>query len=145
MARTFALAGLLRLRHVQEDEAQSVLAAANARAREAAVRSAMARAQLENGSQLDGVFDSSALLAVAAARSSARSMLAELDAVAQGHQASAEQAQVAFSAARARSIGLEKLEQKHNAVVAEEDVRSEQIVLDEIASTAWNRGQEDDR
>jgi flagellar FliJ protein len=140
MARAFSLAGLLRLRHVQQDEAASDLAAANARLREAAVRRAKAWAMLESGSQLDGVVDSHSLLAVAAARSSARSMLAELDAVVLGHEEAAGHAQVTFNAARARSIGLEKLEEKHTAVVAEEDVRSEQLVLDEIASTAWNRG-----
>ncbi|WP_231556235.1 hypothetical protein [Cryobacterium sp. MLB-32] len=78
---------------------------------------------------------------MAAARASSRSMLADLDALGQGHLATLAQAQSVFDAARAESIGLEKLEARHSAAVAAADLRAEQIVLDEIASTRWHRDQ----
>ncbi|HEV7566974.1 MAG: hypothetical protein QOD05_1709 [Microbacteriaceae bacterium] len=140
MPRTFSLAGLLRLRHVQQEEAAAELARANRRLRETAARRERAYALLEETASAVG--DSTTLVAVAAARASSRSMLAALDAVTNDQQSDANRAQAAFNAARAGSIGLEKLEHKHAVALATEDVRAEQGVIDELASTAWHRERE---
>ncbi len=137
MSRSFPLAGLLRLRHAQQDEAGSALASANARLAEATARRARTAAVLTG--EPVAITDSATLFAVSAARASTRGMLAELDAMAASRRAEADSAQAAFNAARTRSIGLEKLEVKHIERVLTEDARAEQLVLDEVASTAWHR------
>lgn len=137
MKRLFPLAGLLRLRHLEQDEAAGELAAANSRVQDTETRRDRARALLHGGAH--SPTSAAAMHAMAAARSSSRSMLADLDALAQGHLATLAQAQTVFDAARAQSIGLEKLEARHTAAVAAADLHAEQIVLDEIASTRWHR------
>jgi flagellar FliJ protein len=137
MARTFALAGLLRLRHLQQDQAAGDLATANAQSQANLTRRAQARAALD-------VLPSTAtgadtLYAVAAARASARSMLAEMDALGRNYQLAVGEAQVAFDAKRAESVSLEKLEGRHGAAALAEDLHTEQGILDEIASTGWHR------
>jgi flagellar FliJ protein len=73
------------------------------------------------------------------ARASSRSMLSDLAALSALAEADTAQAREDFQAARARTVGLEKLEEKHTAAVMAEDLRAEQIVLDEIASASWQR------
>ncbi|MDJ0325279.1 hypothetical protein QMG61_16050 [Cryobacterium sp. PH31-AA6] len=137
MARLFALAGLLRLRHLQQDQAAGDLAAANAVAAANAQRRANTRATLEVLPST--VTGAETLYAVAAARASARSMLAEMDALGSNYQSAVGEAQAAYDASRAESVSLEKLEGKHGAAVAADDLHAEQTILDEIASTAWHR------
>jgi flagellar FliJ protein len=139
MARSFPLAGLLRLRHLQQDQAASRLAAANARLRESGTSLVQARTLL--GESISEVSDPATLHAVAAARASSRSMLAELQAADTLRRTEAEQAQLAFQQARAQAIGLEKLEAQHDLSAAAEELHGEQVVLDEIASGAWHRGE----
>jgi flagellar protein FliJ len=137
MARAFALSGLLRLRHLQQDEAAGELAAANARIAENAARRSQASAALL---VLPSVVTSAAsLAAVAAARTSAQSMLADLDALGREYGLAAADAHAAFAVTRTKSVGLEKLEGRHGVNLAAEDLRAEQTVLDEIASTGWHR------
>ncbi len=137
MARTFALAGLLRLRHLQQDQAAGDLAAANAAARANTLRRAHARAALEV--LPSNVTGPETLYAVAAARASSRSMLSEMDALGRNYQTAVGEAQAAYDATRAESVSLEKLEGRHGQVVAAEDLHAEQTILDEIASTSWHR------
>jgi flagellar FliJ protein len=137
MSRAFPLAGLLRLRHAQQDEAGSMLASANARLADATARRARTAAMLA-GEPVQ-VTDTATLLALSAARASTRGMLAELDAMAASRRADVDTAQAAYNAARTRSVGLEKLEAKHTERVQAEDARVEQLVLDEVASTSWHR------
>src|SRR5690606_2272893 len=111
MSRMFPLAGLLRLRQVQEERAASDLAAANVRARELRARQARMRGAL--GETSTTPTSTTVLYAVAAARASSRSMLAELDALDSEHQPVLDEANEVFSEARARSIGLEKLAVRH--------------------------------
>ena len=138
MARGFRLAGLLRLRQVQEEQAASDLAAANARARENAARQNRARATL-GGSGADAT-SSTVLYAIAAARSSSRSMLAELEAVDQRNQETVSAAASAYAAARARSLGLEKLEARHAENQNALDIAAQQAVVDEIATNSPKSG-----
>jgi flagellar FliJ protein len=135
MTRTFSLAGLLRLRRIREDQAAGSLAAANARVRENAERTAQVRNSLdENGTSVSNL---AALHAVSTARASSRSMLAELNALAVLRQSAAEESAAEFAAARSQSIRIEKLEMRHGELVAQQDLHAEQIVLDEIASRSW--------
>jgi flagellar FliJ protein len=66
-------------------------------------------------------------------------MLAEMDALGNNYQTAVGEAQAAYDASRAESVSLEKLEGRHGAVVAAEDLHAEQTILDEVASTAWHR------
>jgi flagellar FliJ protein len=143
MARMFPLAGLLRLRQVQEERAASELATANARSRE--LRSRQSRALDTLGSSTAEPTNSSVLYAVAAARASSRSMLAELDALDVEHQPVLDQANEAFAEARARSIGLEKLAGRHQQQQTEEDLHTEQAAIDEMASNGWHRNNDEEK
>ena len=138
MSRRFPLAGLLRLQQLHEDAAAIQLAAANARS--SATRARQKAARLELAEMPSEVVNAAALNTVAAARSSSRSMLAELAAVSADNQVRTEQAQAAFNAARSQSVRLQKLETKHEARVAAEDLHTEQTAIDEIATGSWHRG-----
>ncbi len=132
MERAFRLAGLLRLRKLQEDQAAAVLATANARLRACEAHRAGRSAALAHHTLPDG--DPRAFAAGTAARASLGGLLVEARA---GVVTSRDRVTVdtsAWSAARSLSVGLEKLEDKHRIVVNHEDDRLEQIVLDEIAS-----------
>lgn len=141
MARAFPLAGLLRLRRLQEEAAAGRLAAANISLRETTDSHARTLQTLADSPL--AVTDSATLAAVAAARASSRAMLTDLAALGVRRAADAAQAQTAFSAARAESVGLEKLESRHAVEVAAEDLRTEQTALDELAGTAWQRRQKE--
>ncbi|MET1155648.1 flagellar FliJ family protein [Arthrobacter sp.] len=131
MARSFPLAGLLRLRQLQQDQAAGNLAAANNRARESGARVVAARNEL--GETISEVSDAATLHAVAAARSASRSMLADLENLDRTRQHEAQQAQQEFLAVRKQSVGLEKLETRHLEAEAVEELRREQLVLDELS------------
>ncbi|NJC21219.1 flagellar FliJ protein [Arthrobacter pigmenti] len=132
MNRRFPLAGLLRLRQVNQDQAAADLAAANGRLRESSARRRQALVALDGSTA--HIADTAALHAIAAARSAARGMLTELAAVEDGLRSEATRAQEAFNAARTQTIGLEKLKERHAAEVSAEDLRTEQKTLDELAS-----------
>ena len=143
MSRPFSLAGLLRLRHLQQDQAAGDLAAANARLRATATRIDETRAALEHLPLNPTGADT--LYAIAAARASSRSMLAELVALDGVAQKAAAAAQPDFEAKKAASASLEKLEGRHGAAEAAEDLHAQQTVIDEIASTGWHRRQGEQR
>ena len=138
--KPFSLAGLLRVRHAQQQKAMAELSEANRRIRDVAERRARAERTLTDAvGTKDVITDAATLNAVAAARASTRGMLAELDAVASEHRAAAAVAQQEYNATRARSIALEKLEARHAVAAAAADLHEEQIALDEIASVAHHR------
>ncbi|MFZ3453271.1 flagellar export protein FliJ [Arthrobacter sp. 7Tela_A1] len=141
MGRDFPLAGLLRLRRLQQDSAAGELAAANAKLR----RTSAARSEAYDSlaaTPLEAA-DPATLNAIAAARASSRSLLADLLSAEALDSAAASNAQTEFHAARARSVGLEKLEDKHAEALAVEDLHAEQTVLDELAGTTWHRRQKE--
>ena len=137
MSRPFSLAGLLRLRHLEQDQAAGDLSAANARLRAAASRIDETRAALDHLPMTPTGADT--LYAIAAARASSRSMLAELAALETVAQRAAADAQHEFEARKAAAVSLEKLEGRHGAAADAEDLHAEQAVIDEIASTGWHR------
>ncbi|WCI07429.1 flagellar FliJ family protein [Arthrobacter sp. OVS8] len=85
------------------------------------------------------------LRAVAAARSSSHSMLADLQNLSRIAETEEATARQEFIAARTRSVGLEKLQARHDAEVFTADLRAEQSALDEIASTVWHREEQEVR
>ena len=137
MSRAFTLAGLLRLRHLEQDQAAGDLAEANARLRATATRIDETRAALDHLPISPTGADT--LYAIAAARASSRSMLAELAALDTVAQQTQNDAQREFAAKKAASVSLEKLEGRHGVLLAEADLLAEQAVIDEIASTGWHR------
>lgn len=140
MTRNFALGGLLRLRRLEQDQAAGGLAAANAGTRESAAREAAARSVLSESTVAAGSLG--AMHGIAAARASSRSMVAELSAVTAERRRRAEEAQQEYSAARKNTLSLEKLAFRHSEAEALLELQAEQIVLDELAGTAWQRGAE---
>jgi flagellar FliJ protein len=137
VSRAFSLAGLLRLRHLQQDQAAGDLAEANATSRAMAARVEAARGALDNLPTDPAGADT--FHAIVAARASSRSMLAELSGLATVTDRAAANAQLDYDARKAASVSLEKLELRHDAAEAEADLQSEQAVIDEIASTGWHR------
>ncbi|MBM7801449.1 flagellar FliJ protein [Curtobacterium luteum] len=140
MVRKFPLAGLLRLRHAEQDRAAAGLAAANDRLRDAADARVKARRSLADQADAQPIEDAATLSAVAAARAATRGMLQELDAVVQSRRADADRAQDAYTAARRAALGLEKLEEQHVVAATAEDLRTEQNALDEIAARSRTEG-----
>lgn len=141
MTRAFPLAGLLRLRRLQEEAAAAKLAAANAQVQETSHVQAQAYQVLAQSPL--AATDSATMCAIAAARASSRAMLADLAALGIRRTADADTAQAAFYSARADSVSLEKLEARHVLEAAAEDLRAEQTVLDELAGNAWQRRQKE--
>jgi len=140
MSRQFSLAGLLRLRQIQQDQAASGLASARSRSNSVRAREASARRQL---TATDAeIVSSASLRAVAAARSASHSMLADLQNLARIAETDEATAREEFIAARTRSVGLEKLQARHHAEVTTAELRAEQSTLDEISSTMWHRDEQ---
>lgn len=140
MSRQFSLAGLLRLRQIQQDQAATGLA--RARSRSSSVRAREAAARRDLSATDDPISSSASLRAIAAARSSSHSMLADLQNLGRIAETEEAEARREFIAARTRSVGLEKLQARHDAEVTTEDLRAEQSALDEIASTVWHRDEQ---
>jgi flagellar FliJ protein len=138
MSRQFSLAGLLRLRRLEQDQAAAHLGAVNAQLRAVNARKDAALAEAEQG--LSEAGDSAALRAIAAARSASSSLLADLEALSALADEDAVTAQLALAAARARTLGLEKLEARHTLDVAAADLSAEQTVLDELSTARRGAG-----
>lgn len=140
MARQFPLAGLLGLRRLEESQAVAALSAANRRHAGLQARQGALLHDLEQSPS--EAADAPALRMAAVARASSRSMLNDLTALTALSEADTVRAQEDFQQARAATVGLEKLENKHATGLAVEDLRTEQLVLDEIASRTWHRQKE---
>jgi flagellar FliJ protein len=140
MNRQFSLAGLLRLRQIQQDQAASGLASARSRSSSVRAREASARRQL--GASDEDIVSSASLRAVAASRSASHSMLADLQNLARVAETDEATAREEFIAARTRSVGLEKLQARHQADVHAAELSAEQSALDEISSTIWHRDEQ---
>ncbi|MGW9627837.1 hypothetical protein [Microbacterium sp. NPDC055521] len=131
MARSFSLAGLLRVRSIQERAAAQELSRAvieenQTRTRERHLRAALA------ATDSDAV-DVRSLAAMAAARVAGRSMLADLESLAHVQQQAVELAQSTHSEVRREVRGLDRLASAHVARMRADALRAEQHDLDEIA------------
>ena len=138
MTREFSLAGLLRVREIQERAAaqrlsRAVIDARHTEARDRHLRSALA------GEGTDAV-DVRSLAALAAARSAGRSMLAELSALAEVQSQSVDEARAEHAEARRAMRGLDRLADAHAVRERTDELRVEQAELDEIASRSRAEG-----
>jgi flagellar FliJ protein len=131
--RDFTLAGLLRLRRLQEDESAGRLVRARSRASELAAQRTHVRDSLVE----DEAVSIESLHAISAARASTSSMLADLKNLEVEQSAEVQRAASEHAAARAQTLALEKLEERHAEQQAAEELRAEQTVLDEL--TGRNR------
>jgi flagellar export protein FliJ len=131
-ARQFSLAGLLRVRGIQERAAAERLSRAALDARHTEARDRHLRTALA-GEGTEAV-DVRSLAALAAARSASRSMLADLTALAASQEQVLAEARADHADARRAQRGLDRLAQAHAERVRVEELRAEQAELDEIAS-----------
>lgn len=131
----FRLAGLLRFRKLQEDQAAADLAVANAARRRAQAQSETADGALRAHDFTSGgdTTDTAAWRSAVATRVALRSMAAEAAAAAEVAVTDAKQREMVWADARTRSVSLEKLEEKHVERATAEDLHTEQVALDEIA------------
>ncbi|PFG32235.1 flagellar export protein FliJ [Sanguibacter antarcticus] len=131
----FRLAGLMRFRKLQEDQAAADLASANASRRRAEARRAQATRELTiHEFQTDlgvAVFHASV-----ASRAALRSFATETSVAVEVAATEVQQRELAWTDARKRSVPLEKLAERHIERENVEDLRVEQLALDEIAGRA---------
>ncbi|WP_159807562.1 flagellar FliJ family protein [Cellulomonas citrea] len=133
MSRKFGLAGLLRVRSIQEDRAAGALAAAH-RTEQTARERAAATARALGAQVTAPVADPATWQAAVAARAALSGLLLEREAdEVAAAQVTAERT-VQWSAARQATRSVERLAERHAQTVRVEDERAEQKVLDEVAS-----------
>ncbi|WP_113716442.1 hypothetical protein [Arthrobacter dokdonensis] len=138
MTNAFRLAGLFRLRRLQEDQASATLAQANARRTSHARRLATTRGTLaDSAADADSA---SALAAAAASRAASRSLLLDLQALAATLELEAETAQAALVQAKTAASSLEKLADRHQHECDTAELHAEQGFLDELALSRRKTG-----
>lgn len=137
MSAPFSLAGLLRLRKVQEDQAAGEYAVATARIRRTSTRVRHVRDEL--AAATSAPVSAATLHALAAARAAAQSQLADLSHVLAADELSAVRALDGLNSARRAVSALEKLEHRHRVESVTEELRREQIGLDERTVQEWHR------
>ncbi|MFC0680693.1 hypothetical protein ACFFGH_22915 [Lysobacter korlensis] len=133
--KSFPLAGLLRLRKLQEDQAAAALSATRARAEQVRQRNRRLRETLvASGLEASSVEH---IVAIAAARASTSSMLSELEALGRSTADEESRALADHQESRRRALTLEKLEAGHQAAQVQEQSIEEQRALDELAVRGW--------
>lgn len=135
MSTVFPLAGLLRYRRLREEQAAGSLAGARQRVQDVQDRQRLERQRLQ-GTPVT-IESPASMQAVAAARAAARALFLELEAADERSREDAQQAQLEYNAARAQTLGLEKLADRHADSETAEELRGEQLILDELASSSW--------
>ncbi|WP_062382517.1 flagellar export protein FliJ [Demequina iriomotensis] len=141
MSRRFPLAGLLRTRALAEEQAAADLARANRARDEAATAVRTARTQLAGlefrDPRLQGEEDGSDLArswsAMVAARASLAARVQELQTALAVAEARADGASETWNRARTQASMIERLRDRHEDEVVAEELRAEQVVLDEAA------------
>ena len=133
MERAFRLAGLLRLRELQEDQAAGALAVSNVALRSAEVQRQATLLTLA-AHTMPEMADVSGWRTSVSSRGALTHLLADaaIDVRDAGERVAADT--TVWAAARSRSVGLEKLRDNHRALVHAEDERTEQLALDEVAA-----------
>ena len=133
MAGPFRLAGLLRLRRLQQDEAAAELARTHAQ-RRAAEKRRDETADMLAGTTLPRHGDDLSWQAAIAARAALTGLAGEANAAVAAIDSLLARATDDWSAARTRATTLTKLEGRHGLEVRAEEDRAEQAVLDEAAA-----------
>jgi flagellar FliJ protein len=139
MDRAFRLAGLLRLRELQEDQAAARLAASHAVLRDAERRRRDTLDTLVRHAMPEHA-DAGVWRLSVTGRASLSHLLADAGVAVADAGVRVGQDTADWSGARSRSVGLEKLRDKHREAVALEDGRAEQHALDEVASRTARTG-----
>ena len=132
----FSLAGLLRLRKLEEDQRVVELNTARNRENIGVARTRRIRNSLSE-SPTDPLSYAS-LVSVAATRATTATLLAELGEADRAAAAEVETARVAHAAAHRRTKGLEKLGARYDAARTAEELRTEQLALDDLSARAWH-------
>jgi len=136
MSAQFSLAGLLRLRKLQEDQRAVELNSARDRESVGLARTRRIRRTLAEGHE-DPTAHAS-LASIAAARASSATMLSELGEIDRENAAQVETAAIAHADAHRKTLGLEKLEARFEEKKLAEELREEQLLLDDLSSRAWH-------
>lgn len=131
MKRGFPLAGLLRIRGIQQRTAAAHLSRAAMEQQRTETRDRQVRAALTASADTPG--DVRTLAALAASRVAARSLLTDLDSLRRAQRDEVDAARTRLTEARRAEQGIERLgEAFHERERARRDA-AEQAVLDEIA------------
>lgn len=136
MSAQFSLAGLLRLRKLEEDQRAAELNSARDREAVGLARTRRIRRSLAEGHE-DPTAHAS-LASIAATRASSATMLSELGELDKANAAEVEKAVAAHSDAHRKSLGFEKLEERFEERKRAEELREEQLLLDDLSSRAWH-------
>lgn len=144
MSAQFSLAGLLRLRKLEEDQRAAELNSARDRESIGLARSRRVRRDLAEGAHEDPTAHAS-LASIAATRASSATMLEELAEIDRANAAEVELAAAAHADAHRKTLGLEKLEERFDEKQRVEDLRQEQLLLDDLSSRAWHAEHGEDR
>jgi flagellar protein FliJ len=136
MANPFSLAALLRLRRLQQDRAAAEVSTSRARAAQVAARRRYAQNSLANLMAPNGSTET--LRWTAAARAASSSTLGDLGVLEDEWERRMAEARAHLEESRAKTIALEKLEERHDEAEQKELLRTEQIALDEIAARSLN-------
>ena len=139
MSAQFSLAGLLRLRKLEEDQRAAELNSARDRENVGLARTRRIRRGLADGHE-DPTAHAS-LASIAAARASSATMLSELGELDRENAAEVEKAVDAHADAHRKTLGLEKLETRFAEKKLAEELRDEQLLLDDLSSRAWHAAQ----
>jgi flagellar FliJ protein len=131
MSRAFPLAGLLRVRTLQERAAAERLSRAALEHAHTEARDRQLRASLT--ASMDGPDDVRTLAALAASRVAARSLLSELHTLRDAQAAAVATARAEHASARVDEHGLSRLAEAHERRERARTMREEQATLDEIA------------
>lgn len=133
MTPAFPLAGLLRLRRLQEEQAAAELARAHAVRRAAQLRRE-ATEDLLAGTAMPHRGDEMDWRAAVAARAALTGLVGEATLAIRALDDGVDAAHRAWSAARTVTTTLDKLGERHEAAARAEAERLEQLVLDEAAA-----------
>lgn len=132
MTRSFSLAGLLRVREIQERAAAQRLSRAVIDAQHTEARDRSLRAHLA-GAGSEAV-DVRSLAALAAARVAGRTLLADLTTLSELQEQAVDLARTEHADARRAMRGLDRLAEAHAVEVRAAELHAEQAELDEIGS-----------
>ncbi|OAZ43456.1 hypothetical protein A9Z40_14060 [Microbacterium arborescens] len=136
MKRGFPLAGLLRIRGIQQRAAAAHLSRAAMEEQRTEARDRQLRAALTTSAETPG--DIRTLAALAASRVAARSLLADLDTLRRAQRADVDSARLRLDDARRAERGIERLADTFHERERERRDAAEQAVLDEIALRSAN-------
>ena len=139
MSAQFSLAGLLRLRKLEEDQRAAELNSARDRESVGLARTRRIRRTLAEGHEDPAAHAS--LASIAATRASSATMLSELGELDRQNAAEVESAASAHADAHRKTLGLEKLEERFEQQKRADELREEQLLLDDLSSRAWHAAQ----